>query len=79
MMPRDTMPEVARFWNTVAAEFDSIYSGTGKSAFARFLDRYFRRDIYQRFDWVMERAGDLRGRTVCDIGCGSGRYVTEFA
>ncbi len=78
-MTHDTMPQVARFWNTVAAEFDSIYSGAGKGAFARFLDRFFRRDIYQRFDWVMERSGDLRGKTVCDIGCGSGRYVTEFA
>jgi SAM-dependent methyltransferase len=78
-MARDTMPQVARFWNTVAAEFDSIYSGKGKSAVARLLDRFFRRDIYQRFDWVMERSGDVRGKTVCDIGCGSGRYVTEFA
>ena len=79
MMTRDTMPAVARFWNSAAREFDAIYSGAGKSAFAHFLDSFFRRDIYQRFDWVMEKSGDVRGKTICDVGCGSGRFVTEFA
>ena len=45
MMTRDTMPAVARFWNSAAREFDAIYSGAGKSAFAHFLDSFFRRDI----------------------------------
>ncbi len=78
-MKRDNMPQVARFWNNIAEEFDSIYTGQNKSALSRALDRYFRADIYQRFDWVMERAGDVRGKTVCDIGCGSGRFVVELA
>ena len=67
------------FWNGAAREFDAIYSGAGKSALAHFLDSFFRSDIYQRFDWVMEKSGDVRGKTICDIGCGSGRFVTEFA
>jgi SAM-dependent methyltransferase len=78
-MTKDTMPAVARFWNAAADEFDSIYSGAGKNKFTRALDCFFRRDMYQRFDWVMARAGDLRGKTVCDAGCGSGRFVAEFA
>ncbi len=78
-MTRDTMPEVARFWNGSARQFDAIYSGDGKTRLARLLDRFFRSDIYQRFDWVMRKAGDVRGKTICDIGCGSGRFVTEFA
>ena len=78
-MIQDTMPEVARYWNAAADEFDSIYSGAGKSKFGRALDCIFHRDIYQRFDWVMARAGDVRGKTICDIGCGSGRFVVEFA
>ena len=73
------MPAVARFWNASADEFDSIYSGAGKNWFTRALDGFFRRDMYQRFDWVMARAGDLRGKAVCDVGCGSGRFVAEFA
>ena len=76
-MKKDNMPQVARFWNDIAEEFDTIYTGR-KGGFARFLDQWLRKDIYQRFDWVMERCGDVRGLRICDIGCGSGRFVTEF-
>ncbi len=79
MIMRDTMPQVAEFWNSAAREFDAIYSGAGKSRWARFLDHFFRSDIYQRFDWVMQKSGDVGGQTICDLGCGSGRFVTEFA
>ena len=79
MSKRDTMPQVARYWNNIAEDFDSIYTGKNKSTFLRALDRYFRADIYGRFEWVMQNCGDLRGRSICDIGCGSGRFVVEFA
>ena len=75
----DNIAQVARFWNSVAGEFDAIYTGDGKSALARRLDRFFRKDIYERFDWVIDRAGDVAGKSICDLGCGSGRFVTELA
>jgi SAM-dependent methyltransferase len=78
-MTRDSTPAVAGFWNRAAAGFDAIYTGAGKSKFARALDCCFRRDIYQRFDWVMDRTGDVRNKSICDVGCGSGRFVDEFA
>jgi ubiquinone/menaquinone biosynthesis C-methylase UbiE len=77
-MKQDNMPQVARFWNNIASEFDAIYTGE-KSSVGRMLDRWLRKDIYQRFDWVMEKSGKVAGKTICDIGCGSGRFVTEFA
>lgn len=77
-MKTDNMAKVARFWNTVAHDFDAIYSGR-KSAVGRAMDRWFRKDIYQRFDWVMEKAGDTRGKRIVDIGCGSGRFVSALA
>ncbi len=77
-MKKDNMPQVARFWNEIAEDFDTIYTGR-KGAFGRFLDQWLRKDIYGRFQWVMERCGDVRGLRICDIGCGSGRFVTEFA
>ena len=77
-MTRDTMPQVAKYWNDIAKQFDSIYTGE-KSAVGRVLDRWLRQDIFGRFDWVMRKAGNVKDSTVCDIGCGSGRFVTELA
>jgi ubiquinone/menaquinone biosynthesis C-methylase UbiE len=79
MATEESMVKVKKFWNDIAQDFDAIYTGDKKSAIARTMDRLFRKDIYQRFDWVMRKAGDVRGQTVCDIGCGSGRFVAEFA
>ena len=79
-MKQDSMPQVARFWNDIVEEFDSIYTGKDKGAIAKAMDRYFRSDIYGRFDWVMDRVGSqVSGQAVCDIGCGTGRFVTELA
>lgn len=75
---QDEMPQVKQYWNDVAHQFDAIYTGN-KSFVARTLDRWLRRDIYQRFDWVMQQAGDARGQRICDIGCGSGRFVAALA
>ena len=77
-MKQDNMPQVARFWNDIAGDFDAIYSGK-KNPVARALDQWLRKDIYQRFDWVMEKSGDVHGKRICDIGCGSGRFVSQFA
>lgn len=72
------LAKVATFWNNVAHDFDAIYSGA-KGPVRRTLDRWLRRDMYQRFEWVMARSGDVRGKTICDVGCGSGRFVTALA
>jgi len=70
--------KVLAYWDHAAPGFDAIYTGK-KPAWARFLDRSLRRDMYQRFDWVMKHSGNLDGRSVCDLGCGTGRYVIAYA
>ncbi len=70
--------KVIDYWNRQADAFDSIYSGA-KPGWARFLDRWLRKDMYQRLEWVLENSGDVTGKTVCDLGCGSGRYVINYA
>lgn len=77
-MSRDEATQVAQYWNRIAAQFDAIYSGR-KNRIARALDRWLRGDMYERFDWVMRNAGDGAGMSVCDIGCGSGRFVSALA
>ena len=78
MTTTDNMPQVKAYWNDTAHQFDAIYTGN-KSVVSRSLDRVLRRDIYQRFDWVMEEANDVSGQRVCDFGCGSGRFVAALA
>jgi len=68
---------VRRYFNRVPDDFDAIYGGKG--SFGRWIDRHFRRDMYERYRLAFETCGDVRGKTVLDIGCGSGRYVIEFA
>lgn len=71
-------PQAVEYWKKQAESFDAIYSGQ-KSGFGRFLDKWLRKDIYDRFAWVMQNSGDLSGKTVCDLGCGTGRYLVPFA
>lgn len=70
--------KVLEYWNRATPSFDAIYSGA-KPGWARFLDRRLRRDMYQRFDWILQNSGDVQGKSVCDLGCGTGRYVIAYA
>jgi SAM-dependent methyltransferase len=77
-MPGSRGDKVLAYWDRAASSFDAIYTGE-KSWGARLLDRLLRRDMYQRFDWVLRNSGDLKGKSICDLGCGTGRYVIAYA
>jgi len=70
---------VRRFFSSFAPTWDALYGGK-RSALGRVLDHAFRRDVYERYEFTVERLGaDLRGKTVLDVGCGSGVYTFEAA
>jgi ubiquinone/menaquinone biosynthesis C-methylase UbiE len=66
------------YWNREVSDFHSIYSRQ-KSNFAAYLDRVFRKDMYERFVFTMENSKPMEGRHFLDVGCGSGVYSLEFA
>lgn len=68
---------VREYFNRAASEFDALYGGKG--LFRQWIDRHFRRDIYERYRLTFETCGDVKRKAVLDIGCGSGRYSVEFA
>jgi predicted RNA methylase len=35
--------------------------------------------MYQRYEWVLRKSGDVKDLRICDVGCGSGRFVTALA
>ena len=68
---------VSRYFQGAADDFDAIYGGKG--LLGRWVDRTWRRDMYERFRLTFEACGDIADKNVLDIGCGSGRYSVEFA
>lgn len=74
----DELQRQRDYWNSESALFDAIYSGR-KSRFGRWLDRVFRKDMYERFEYTLARAEPVRCRDFLDVGCGTGHYVFELA
>jgi len=68
---------VQAYFDRAALDFDSIYGG--KNRLGSWMDRLFRKDMYERFRLTFETLGEVAGKKVIDIGCGSGRYSVEFA
>jgi 2-polyprenyl-3-methyl-5-hydroxy-6-metoxy-1,4-benzoquinol methylase len=66
------------YWDQHFQEFDRIYSAK-KSRWKIILDGIFRKDMFERFQFVMENAEPIAGKTILDAGCGGGRFSVEFA
>lgn len=71
-----SMAAAAKFFDGFAPAFDTLYDKK-RGAFMRWVDENYRSDMFVRFQLSFERLGDLRGKTLADIGCGSGPYVIE--
>jgi len=61
-----------------AVRFDAIYEDK-KGPLARFIDNVWRGVVRKRLDLTMEKLSPLKGKTVLDVGCGSGRYCFAYA
>ena len=70
--------QVKEYWEKIAHTFDTIYSGE-KSAFSRWLDRVFRKDMYDRLRLTLEVCGADDIHSILDVGTGSGRFCIPLA
>ena len=70
------MNSSASFFHDFADTFDTIYDGK-RSPLMQWVDRRFRRDMFVRFTLTFDLLGDLSGKRILDIGCGSGPYIVE--
>jgi SAM-dependent methyltransferase len=71
-----TQPDAGVFFDRFADTFDTFYDGR-RTPLMQWIDRRYRRDMFERYSLTFERLGDLRGKRGLDIGCGSGPYVAE--
>jgi len=72
----DPKYDAVQFFDNFAEAFDTIYDRK-RNFFMQWMDRRFRRDMFIRFALSFEALSKLEGKTVLDIGCGSGPYVVE--
>jgi 2-polyprenyl-3-methyl-5-hydroxy-6-metoxy-1,4-benzoquinol methylase len=60
-----------------AENFAAIYDGSSRAG--RWFQRLFRKAVFVRYQVAMAESGDIAGKSVLDIGCGSGVYCIELA
>lgn len=73
----DELPRQREYWNNEIALFDAIYSRE-KNVFGRWLDKTFRKDMYERYEYTLRHAEPIAGRDFLDVGCGTGLYALEL-
>jgi SAM-dependent methyltransferase len=77
-MSRDDASMVRQYFSRSAVSFDSLYAEQEMSPAWRWINRRFRRDIYERFVRSVEHARANGIQSVLDVGCGPGRYAIAF-
>ena len=70
--------KVSTYFDRASATFDTFYDQK-RSTFMQWVDRKFRSDVFERYYLTFEALEPLEGKSVLDIGCGSGPYVVETA
>jgi 2-polyprenyl-3-methyl-5-hydroxy-6-metoxy-1,4-benzoquinol methylase len=70
--------EVRHRFEWDAENFDAIYR-LERSRASRWFNQIFRKAVFQRYEITFAQAGDVAGKSILDIGCGSGIYAVDFA
>jgi ubiquinone/menaquinone biosynthesis C-methylase UbiE len=68
----------SEFFDRYAVDFDAIY-GNDNRALERVINHLFRRAMVVRYEKTIAGCNPIEGRTVIDIGCGSGHYSVALA
>jgi cyclopropane fatty-acyl-phospholipid synthase-like methyltransferase len=75
---RSHLDTVRRRFERDAQSFDAIYR-LERSSFWRWVNTTLRKAVFERYTITFEQAGDVTGKKILDVGCGSGVYSVDFA
>jgi 2-polyprenyl-3-methyl-5-hydroxy-6-metoxy-1,4-benzoquinol methylase len=75
---KDHASGIRQYFDETATRFDGIYSPE-KPWGQKAIDALFRKTVNQRYDLIMADLRPMTGKTVLDVGTGSGRYAVELA
>ena len=74
----DNLDRQKIFWDFELKNFNSIYTGQ-KPKHKAWMDRVFRKDMYERYEFTIKHCDPIKGKTFLDVGCGTGIYSVELA
>jgi 2-polyprenyl-3-methyl-5-hydroxy-6-metoxy-1,4-benzoquinol methylase len=77
-MSTSSLDTVRRRFEREAESFDAIYR-LERSPLSRWFNTTFRKAVFERYRLTFAHSGDVTGKSVLDIGCGSGVYSVDFA
>ncbi len=77
-MSKSHLDTVRRRFERDARSFDAIYR-LERSPFWRWVNMTLRKAVFERYTITFEQAGDVTGKKILDVGCGSGVYSVDFA
>ena len=70
--------KVKNYFEDIAQEFDNIYDNEG-TLITKITNKLFRKSLYERMPIALDECGDIKNKTIIDIGCGSGRLCYILA
>lgn len=71
--------KVRTYFDADAKRFDAIYEDANKGPLARWVDRVWRGVVRRRLELTGQLLTPLAGKTILDVGCGSGRFCVAYA
>jgi len=69
--------KIQAYFQQSAVQFDQLYHQ--RSYLHRLFNQWLRRPLYRRFELTMAACGNVQGKRILDVGCGSGRYAVALA
>jgi len=76
--PEQDLDGVRHRFEWDADNFAAIYR-LERSPISRAFNRVFRKAVFQRYEITFRESGEIVGKSILDIGCGSGIYSADFA